>query len=267
MAERRVAVVTGATGAIGRAIAAGLSAEPGLEVVLVARDAAKLSRVASSIAREHPLAHLRQEVVDVSRLSEIAAFSSRMAEPVHVLVNNAAVAPPRRLETPEGIELVFATNVLGYLWMVEALEAALGRAAQGSGARVVNVASYWAGDLDLADLELRERRYDNDVAYRQSKQANRMLTVAQAGRLAPLGITVNACHPGDVRSKLSGDLGFGGSETPEQGARTPLWLALSPEVSATSGRWFEGCTERSCRFASDRTAIARLSERCASYRR
>ncbi len=79
---------------------------------------------------------------------------------------------------------------------------------QSAPARVINVASYWAGDLDLADLEFKQRRYSNGAAYRQSKRANRMLTVAFAARLKPYDVTVNACHPGDVNSRLSNDLGY-----------------------------------------------------------
>jgi NAD(P)-dependent dehydrogenase (short-subunit alcohol dehydrogenase family) len=92
----------------------------------------------------------------------------------------------------------------------------------------VNVASYWAGGLDLGDLEFKRRPYDNDQAYRQSKQADRMLSVAFAERLREHRVWVNACHPGDVRSRLSANLGFGGHETPEQGAATPVWLATAP---------------------------------------
>jgi len=79
------------------------------------------------------------------------------------------------------------------------------------------VASYWAGDLDIDDLEFKHRPYSNGAAYRQSKQANRMLTVAFAERLAEHRISVNACHPGDVNSNLSNDLGFGGHESPGEG--------------------------------------------------
>jgi NAD(P)-dependent dehydrogenase (short-subunit alcohol dehydrogenase family) len=62
-------------------------------------------------------------------------------------------------------------------------------------ARAVNVASYWAGGLDLTDLEFKRRNYDNDKAYRQSKQANRMLSAAFAEKLKPHQIAVKACHP------------------------------------------------------------------------
>jgi NAD(P)-dependent dehydrogenase (short-subunit alcohol dehydrogenase family) len=124
---------------------------------------------------------------------------------------------------------------------------------------VINVASYWAGDLDLSDLEFKRRRYSNGPAYRQSKQANRMLTVAFAERLRPYGVTVNACHPGDVNSTLSNNLGFGGHESPDEGARTPVWLATSPV-----GRR-EHMREVRCRFGADRQAIEKLYEICLSY--
>ncbi len=55
-----------------------------------------------------------------------------------------------------------------------------------------------------------------------------MLTVACASRLKSYGVTVNACHPGDVNSRLSNDLGLGGQTTPDEGADTPVWLATDP---------------------------------------
>jgi NAD(P)-dependent dehydrogenase (short-subunit alcohol dehydrogenase family) len=205
---------------------------------------------------------VRYEVVNVSRRASIQALAERWQGPLHVLVNNAAVTPRRRTETMEGIELQFATNVLGYVWMTQAFAEPLRRSAP---ARVVNVASYWAGDLNLDDLEFKRRRYRNNTAYRQSKQANRMLTVAFAEELRPHGISVNACHPGDVHSTLSNNLGFGGTETPEQGARTPVWLATEPTGQEETGKYFEHRREVRCRFGADAQAVERLYEMCLTY--
>jgi NAD(P)-dependent dehydrogenase (short-subunit alcohol dehydrogenase family) len=132
-------------------------------------------------------------------------------------------------------------------------------------ARVVNVASQWAGDLDLGDLEFRRRGYDNDTAYRQSKQANRMLTVAFAERLRPMGISVNACHPGNVRSTLSTNLGYGGPESPDEGARTPVWLATAEVGQQQTGKFFDRQREVRDPFASDRKAIEGLYQACLAY--
>jgi retinol dehydrogenase-13 len=187
-------------------------------------------------------------------------MATRWHGPLHVLVNNAAVAPRRRQETPEGIELQFATNVLGYFWMIQAFTKHLARSAP---ARVVNVASYWAGDLDLTDVQFMRRPYDNNAAYRQSKQADRMLTVAFAGRMKALGVPLNACHPGDVRSTLSGNLGFGGSQTPDEGAQTPTWLAMDAIGGTVTGRYFEHLKEVPCPFGANRAAVEELYQACA----
>jgi retinol dehydrogenase-13 len=178
------------------------------------------------------------------------------------LINNAAASPRQRQETPEGIELQFATNVLGYFWMTQLFSEHLKQSAP---ARVINVASYWAGDLDLADLEFKRRRYSNGAAYRQSKQADRMLMVAFAARLKQHGVTVNACHPGDVNSRLSSDLGFGGHTTPDEGAETPVWLATAPVGQRETGKYFEQRRETRCRFGEDTAAVEALYEACLSY--
>lgn len=89
----------------------------------------------------------------------------------------------------------------------------------------------------MDDPEFQRRRYDNDSAYRQSKQADRMLSVLLADSWEEDGISVNACHPGDVRSRLSRNLGFGGSQTPGQGADTPFWLATAEDAANIHGMW------------------------------
>ncbi|MDX1431765.1 MAG: SDR family NAD(P)-dependent oxidoreductase [Gammaproteobacteria bacterium] len=259
---RTVVLVTGATGAIGKAIAREIAAAPDHEVVVLARDRDKAARTVAELRRQTGNEHVRHVLADLSRRESIRALAAGWQGPLHVLVNDAGVTPRRREETPEGIELTFATNVLGYFWMIDEFRPHLERSAP---AQVVNVASYYAGDLDQDDLEFHRRRYDNNTAYRQSKQANRMLTVAQAAELVDAGIRVNACHPGDVRSTLSANLGFGGSDSPEEAAHTPAMLALARLGATSTGRWFERGREAACPFARDRAAIDTLYEICRSY--
>lgn len=259
MIDSRLAIVTGATGAIGAAIARGIAADPSFEVLLLVRDDGKGRRLVDAVQKATGNARVRHALADLSLHESVRRFAEGFSEPLQVLVNNAAIAPRSRQMTAEGRELMFATNVLGYYWLTLALEPNL---AKGAPSRVVNIASYWAGDLDIEDLEFKRRRYDNNTAYRQSKQANRMLTVALAEQLRGRSITVNACHPGDVNSTLSNALGFGGSESPESGARTPVWLATSNEVSGVTGKYFAGCREEACRYAHNQTAINQLVEAC-----
>ncbi|NCF65701.1 MAG: SDR family NAD(P)-dependent oxidoreductase [Chloroflexi bacterium] len=260
--RNHVALITGATGAIGKAIARQMAAKQGYEVVLLCRNERKGREAVQEIKHATGNDDVRMELTDVSRHASIQSLADRWTGELHVLINNAAVTPRRRQETAEGIELQWATNVLGYFWMTQAFEEVLKVSAP---ARVVNIASYWAGDLDINDLEFKRRRYNNGTAYRQSKQANRMLTAVFAGRLSPFQVTVNACHPGDVNSALSNDLGFGGHESPDQGARTPVWLATSPVGEQETGKYFEHMREARDRFMADKLAAEALYEVCLRY--
>lgn len=260
-ANLKYAIVTGAAGAIGEAIAQKL-ASMDYAVTCVARTETQARQVAERIIRSTGNQNVGFLFADLSRKQEIERIAAQWDKPLHLLVNNAATAPRKHEETPEGIEMQFAVNVLGYFWMISAFTPFM---KQAESSRIVNVASYWAGDLDIDDLECRSRRYNNDMIYRQSKQANRMLTVAFAEKLKPYGITVNACHPGDVSSKLSNSLGFGGSQLPAEGADTPVFVATSPLVETISGKYFENRMEVQCRFSKNLQAINQLYEICAGY--
>jgi NAD(P)-dependent dehydrogenase (short-subunit alcohol dehydrogenase family) len=260
--QSQVFLVTGATGAIGKAIARQLANLQDSKVVLVCRDQQKAELAVNEIKSLTGNAEVSYELADLSRYEQIHHLAKRWQGPLHVLINNAACTPRTRQETPEGIEVQFATNVLGYYWLIDEFMEILTASAP---ARVVNVASYWAGGLDLNDLEFTRRSYDNDQAYRQSKQADRMLSAAFAEKLKPFQITVNACHPGDVNSVLSNNLGFGGHETPDQGAETPVWLATHPVGLEYTGRYFEHLREKNCLFARDKQMVNALFEGCANY--
>ena len=259
--DKKAALISGATGAIGSAIARQIAGK-NYAVTLIARDEKKAQRTTRDIIQATGNPDVRYEIADLSRRVEIQALAARWNGPLHILVNNAAVTPRTRQETPEGIELQFATNVLNYFWMTQAFREILKRSAP---ARIVDVASYYAGDLDIHDLEYKRRRYNNSSAYRQSKQANRMLVAAWAVQLSADGITINACHPGDVNSQLSNNLGFGGSQSPDQGADTPVWLATEPIGGDRTGRYFADRREQRCRFGADREAVAELYEACLNY--
>jgi len=257
----KVAAVTGATGAIGKAIAHAL-AKANFRVVLITRDEEKSKQAVEEIQSKTNNPDICYELADLSLKSAVESLAESWGGPLHVLINNAAITPKTRQVTKEGIELQFATNVLGYFWMTNSFTEILSAS---SPSRVIYVASYWAGGLDLNDLEFERRPYHNHDAYRQSKQANRMLTPIFASRLKEKGVTVNACHPGDVNSSLSNDLGFGGSQTPGQGAETPVWLAASEELEGITGKYFERKKQVRCQFSSLQFESERLYEICSSY--
>ena len=262
MNNKRVVIVTGAYGEIGKAIAESIAKNHLYEVVLVGRNEKRLMNAVSEIQSNTLNKLTRYEVVDLSRKTSIEKLAAEWEGPLHILVNNAGTTPSQRKETPEGIEMQFATNVLGYLWMMNSMSKFMHDVED---ARIVNVASYWAGGLNFDDLEFKQRSYNNDSAYRQSKQANRMLSTYLSGKLAVDGIKVNACHPGEVNSKLSNDLGFGGHESPAQGAATPVWLAVSDQTANITGKYFEYLQQVPCKFSTDQQQLERLYKLCEGY--
>ncbi len=256
------AIVTGATGSIGKAIAMKLAMNRNYKVILVCRNEKKAQNTVEEIQSVSGNPFIDYELVDLSNYSSIKALFKRWNQPLDILINNAAETPRQRQETPERLEKQFATNILGYLRLSKGFQDIL---MESSPSRIINVASYWAGDLDINDLQFTQRRYHNNTAYRQSKQANRMLTIALAERYKQLGITVNTCHPGDVNSALSNSLGFGGHQSPEQGAATPVWLATDPIGNSTTGKYFENKKITPCIFGRNIQAIEELYSLCETY--
>lgn len=257
----KVAAISGATGAIGKAITTQLAAQ-GYSIVIIGRDPKKCTQTIKEIRSEIANSSIDYLIADLSQKKSIDSLAASWNGPLHVLINNAAIAPRDRQITSKGIELQFATNVLGYFWMTQGFADIL---ANSSPSRIVNVASYWAGGLDLEDLEFIRRPYHNHAAYRQSKQANRMLTPVFSKLLMDSGITINSCHPGDVKSTLSSELGFGGSQTPSEGAKTPVWLATARSLNGISGKYYEDQKEVICQFASQIQDADRLYEICSTY--
>ncbi len=262
MKQKKIAIVTGAYGKIGKAISEAIANSNKYKVILIGRNEPRLVKAVSEVKQTTGTNDVDYEVVDLSLKGSITGLSEKWKTPVHVMVNNAATTPRSRLETADGVEMQFATNVLGYFWMMKFMSSFMESV---EGARIINVASYWAGGLDMDDIEFKNRYYNNDIAYRQSKQANRMLSKAFADLFCSKGISVASCHPGDVNSVLSNNLGYGGHESPFEGAITPSWLAISDRVPDINGKYFERLQEVKCKFSQDSTNVKRLYDLCNNY--
>lgn len=257
----KTAAVSGATGMIGGAIADGLL-HKGYKVIILSRNAEKMDRFLQKHRSQYGEEKISGVLVDLSSRKSIEDMLSLWTDPIDILVNNAACTPRHREESVDGVEMQWATNVMAYFRLMNGLAGFMNNYGR---SRIVNVASYWAGGLDLSDPEFKKRKYSNNAAYRQSKQADRMLTAAFAEKLKTRGITVNACHPGDVNSTLSNNLGFGGHESPLQGADTPLFLAADPSMDDVTGLYFEHRRNTACSFMSDGRKVHELYEICESY--
>ena len=253
----RTCLVTGATNGIGYETALGL-ARRGARVVLVGRDPARLAAAEAGIRAAVPGATLDTAQADLAAQAEIRRLAAGIRaahDRLDVLVNNAGAIFDRRAETVDGIERTWALDHLGYVLLtLELLDLMKDGARKGLAPRIVNVASaaHTRGHVDFDDLEGR-RRYGGMKAYAQAKLGNVLFTAALARRISGSGVTVNALHPGVIRSGFArntgGLLGFGWGlirpflSSPEQGAATSLHVACAPELAGVSGRYFARCAE------------------------
>lgn len=261
------AVVTGATSGIGRKVATDL-ARSGAHVVLACRDLVRAEALAAEIGASGGWATAME--LDLAEQRSVRTFAARFRERwsrLDVLVNNGGTLLPDRQLSPDGIELTFATNVLGPHLLTAEL---LGALEAGAPARIVNVASTFAYGIDLDDLEYERRPYVGLDAYAQSKGCDRLLTWALARRLDPARVTANAVAPGlvlgtDLYRRLSRDevreLERYGSRSIDDGAETVTWLCTSPAVRGVTGTFFERLDEQRCELR-DRAVEDRLWDRC-----
>jgi NAD(P)-dependent dehydrogenase (short-subunit alcohol dehydrogenase family) len=229
-ATERVAIVTGATRGIGRAVAITL-ARMGTQVVLVGRDEARLDAVRVEARRVTKNERVFWVHADFASLASVRAAGEEIAHrwpTIHVLVNNAGINSARRATSVDGHELTFAVNHLAPFLLTMVLVPAL---ANGSPSRVVNVASVFAhvGRIDFDDLMFERHRYGATRAYTRSKLATAMLTIELAERVENLGIAVNCVSPGLVATDLLREHWWS-----RAGWLRPFWrrILLSPEDAA-----------------------------------
>ena len=261
-------LITGATRGIGRAAAVEL-AKKGVDLILVARDAARAEETLAAVRAAQPEARTDVLYCDLSSQKEIRRLAEEVKKKhprIDVLINNAGGMFPHKRATVDGIEWTFALNHLGYFLLTNLLRDVIQE-------RVVSTSSgaHGSGKLDFDDLMFDRRKYKpfGFPAYAQSKLCNILFTRELAQRLE--GRTANCFHPGFV------DSGFGHQEggvvdfglklmrpfmtTVDQGADTLVWLASSPEPAQTTGEYFfQRKARRGSPASRDTDAAKRLWE-------
>ena len=230
--------MTGASDGIGRATAAELVAR-GWHVLVHGRTPAKAAAAAADIGGTAVSG-------DFTRLDEVVALAAQVRKvtpTLDALVNNAGIYPRRRELTVDGFELTIAVNHFAPFVLTQHLLAALKAA---PAARIVNVSSMTHSDAKLDPRALNGARdWDPYQAYAASKLANIVFTRRLAANLKRTAVTANSLHPGVVGTKLL-KAGFSiAGDSPENGARTSVYLVDDPAVAGVSGRYFVACRETS----------------------
>lgn len=248
----KTVLVTGANAGIGKAACVAL-AKMGAHVVMVARDKARGEAALAEVKSASGSSQVDLLLADLSSqqaVRQLADEFKRKYARLDVLLNNAGAITSERKVTVDGLEFQFALNHLGYFLLTQLLLDVLKTSAP---ARIVNVSSgaHMGGRINFDDLQMAQR-YNSFGAYAQSKLANVLFTYELARRLHDAKVTVNALHPGGVRTNFGKDgdtrgvmrvvfdlfLGIAGI-SPEQGADTPVYLASSPDVAGVTGKYFE----------------------------
>lgn len=241
-------VITGANSGIGFETAKALSAL-GAYIVMVCRNEEKAESARRAIISTSGNAGIDIVLCDFSIQSEIRKAAGHISEAyskIDVLINNHGFVASGWEETVDGYEMTFAVNHLGYFLFTQLL---LDNIKAAGKARIINVASraHRRGFFDAEDIQMKNS-YSPWIAYSNSKLYNILFTRELARRLVDTNVTANCLHPGVIASNFAKS-GQGITKlffkfakpfltTPEQGAKTSVYLASSPEVENVNGAYF-----------------------------
>ena len=233
----RIVLVTGATDGIGKQTAIDL-AEIGAKVIIHGRDEEKAGETLAEIRDKSGNNSLESCVADFASLEQVREMAGDITsrfDRLDILINNAGVFMKNRKESHDGFEMTFAVNHLAHFLLTGML---LDTIKKPDYARIIHVASQaHASRLDFDNLQ-GEKFYDGYDAYARSKLCNILFSNKLARELAGTDVTSNALHPGVIRTKLlKAGFGYGGADW-EQGSKTSVYLAASPDVEEITGRYF-----------------------------
>lgn len=268
----KVVIITGANKGIGKEAAKQL-AKLGARVYMACRSIDSANQAKEEIIKETGNTNVFVKYLDLASVNSIINFVEQFKKEenkLDVLINNAGLWTKTKKLTDIGVEQTFAVNVLGHQLLTELLLNQLRNAAP---SRIINVASHYAGGLDIDDINFDKRNFNETLAYKQTKQANRMLTREWARRLEKDNISVYSMTPGFVpTTELFREQNVVGKfllkifaliegRTIEEGADTIVWLASAETIDGNNGGFFNQRKEEKCKF-NNPGEEKRLWEKC-----
>ncbi len=266
--EGKVVLLTGGNSGLGKATALSL-ASMGADLTIVCRDPGRGDRARREIAEKSGNASVSLLVADLLLLKEVRRAASEFRSSharLDVLINNAGSNFPGYAETEDGLERTMALNYFAPFLLTNLLLDSLEKSAP---SRIVNVSSaaHYGARIDPDDINGGGKTGMGGAgAYARSKLALILFTNELARRLQGRGVTVNCLHPGVVRTHIWAHSGVFSPLarvaslfmlSPEEGAKTQIYLASSAEVEGVTGKYFEKCEPKRSSEASYDDAIAR----------
>jgi len=255
----KIVIITGSNKGIGKEATKEI-ARLGAKVYMACRSLDSAEQVRNEIVNETGNKNVFVKHLDLASVESIQKFAEsfkQIESKLDVLINNAGLWTKTKKLTDINVEQTFTVNVLGHQLLTQAL---LDELKNATSSRIINVASHFAGGLDIDDINFNKRNYNETLAYKQTKQANRMLTREWARRLDKDNILVYSMTPGFIpdtelfrEQNLAGKLllkmfALIEGRTIQEGADTIVWLASAENINGSNGGFYNQRKEEKCKF-------------------
>ena len=262
-------LITGGTDGLGYRTAFILAKDKKNKLILIGRNKKKGNDAVSKIKNETKNSNIKFLNADLSSINETSLLANKLiSEKINVLINNAGALFYSRNKSTEGIEKTFALNHLSYFVLTNLM---LKNKTIKNGGRIINVASgaHRGVDLNFDDIEM-VSNYNGWKCYKKSKLCNVLFTKKLSELTKKNKITVNCLHPGFVKTNFGkNNTGFVGlvikslmnffAIKVEEGAKTIIYLASSPEVENISGKYFyQSKIKKPSNFAENNSSAEKL---------
>jgi retinol dehydrogenase-13 len=257
--KNKTVIITGANKGIGKEAAKEI-AKLGAKVYMACRSLDSANQVRDEIIKETGNQNVFVKHLDLASVDSVQNFAESFKQEeskLDVLINNAGLWTKTKKLTEINVEQTFAVNVLGHQLLTKLL---LNELRNASPSRIVNVASHFAGGLDINDINFDKRNYNETLAYKQTKQANRMLTREWAIRLEKDNVSVYSLTPGFIPdTELFREQNVVGKfllkafaliegRNIQEGADTIVWLASTDKINGSNGGFYNQRKEEKCKF-------------------
>lgn len=271
----KIVIITGANRGIGKEATKQI-AKLGAKVYMACRSLDSANMAREEIVNETGNNNVFVKHLDLASVESIIKFTDQFKKEetkLDLLINNAGLWTKTKKLTDINVEFTFAVNVLGPQFLTKLLIDELKR---GTNSRIINTASHFAGGLDITDINFDRRKFNETLAYKQTKQANRLLTREWAKRLEKDNVSVYSLTPGFIPdTQLFREQNVFGKfllkifaliegRTIEEGADTIVWLASAEKILGNNGGFFNRRKEEKCKFNNPKEE-KRLWDKCDEF--